>query len=119
MVMWVADLGDTPPTALFRCGCVSGRCDYHSANWPLVLDVVLDEFRGRYGDGPVALGTARDAVVPNIEDRLRRRRHRLELAFALSLFDDPMQATPEQWTNGQHRCQAAMDAGCRLVLFAG
>jgi hypothetical protein len=116
--MWVADLRDTPPTRLWRCECAKGRCQYHSADWPLLLQVVLEEFKAAYGDGPAALGTASKDLWPEIASRLPHRRHRTELAFAYSLFDDPMLATREQWTNGQHRCQAAKDAGCHLVLFA-
>jgi hypothetical protein len=120
MLMWIADLRvEAAPTRLFRCDCANELCEYHSADWPLLLGVVLEAFRGRCGHGLVSLDEARDAVLPSIAARLPRRRHPLEYWFALSMFDDPMHATPTQWTNGQHRCQAAMDAGCNYVLFAG
>ena len=57
--------------------------------------------------------------MPQIESRLSGRRRRRELMFAWSLFIDPMLGTSDHWTNGQHRCQAAIDAGCRQALFAG
>jgi hypothetical protein len=58
-----------------------------------------------------------DTLIPRVEGRLRGRRRKRELSFAMSLFFDPMLATAEQWTNGQHRCQAALDAGCHQTLF--
>lgn len=120
MQMWVADLTGLASTSLFRCTCGQWRrCDYHRARWPLLLGVVLEEFRAECGDGPADLRAARDIVLPRIECRLRGRRRRRERLFAGSLFVDPMLASAAQWTNGQHRCQAAMDAGCRQILFGG
>lgn len=118
MQMWVADLRHSPPTSLLRCDC-TGRhsCAYHSADWPLLLFVVLEEFRATYGDGPADLLEVMELVVPRIEQRLKGRRHRRSREFAQSLFVDPMLADEEQWTNGQHRCQAAMNAGCHFILF--
>jgi hypothetical protein len=120
MEMWVADLRGLAPTSLFRCSCHGWRrCDYHSADWPLLLRVVVGEFRTEYGDGPADLREALETLTPRIESRLPGRRSRRELLFASSLFIDPMLATSEQWTNGQHRCQAAIDAGCNQTLFGG
>lgn len=118
--MWVADLSGLAPTSPFCCSCSWWRrCDYHRADWPLLLRVVVEEFRAEYGDGPAALGEARETLASRIDSRLRGRRRRLERWFVWSLFMDPMLATAEEWTNGQHRCQAAIDAGCRLTLFGG
>jgi hypothetical protein len=118
--VWVADLRDMPATSLFRCDCAGAKtCDYHAADWPLILAVVLEEFRTEYGDGATDLGAAIDVVVPRIEMRLKGRRHRRSLRFAQSLFADPVLATPHQWTNGQHRSEAALAAGCHYILFAG
>jgi hypothetical protein len=110
--MWVADLRLAPPSDLFRCTCGRGRrCDYHRADWPLIATVVLDEFRGRFGDGPVDWQVAMDQALPPVERRLRRRWHRLAQGFAVSLFVDPLHATSTQWTNGQHRADAMLQAG--------
>lgn len=118
--LWVADLSGLAPTSLFRCSCRRWRrCDYHRADWPLLLGVVVEEFQAEYGDGPADLRAAMDTVVPRVDRRLSGRRRRREREFGWSLFMDPMLATPQEWTNGQHRCQAAMDAGCRLALFGG
>lgn len=120
MEIWVRDLGGLAPTSLFRCSCHGRRrCDYHRADWPLILRVVIEEFRAECGDGPAEWRTATEILVPRIEGRLRGRRRTLERAFAVSLFTDPMLASSDQWTNGQHRCQAAMDAGCLQMLFCG
>lgn len=120
MRMWVAEVEGLAPTELFRCGCSDSSaepvCAYHRADWPLLLSVVLEEFTSRFGAGPVELDAATVAVLPAVRRRLSD--HPSELAFAESLFYDSMLATANQWTNGQHRTQAAMDAGCTRMLFA-
>jgi hypothetical protein len=121
MEIWIADLRGLAPTSLFRCSCRRWRrrCTYHRADWPFLLGVVLEEFQAEYGEGRADLRQARETLAPKIESRLRGRRRRRELSFAWSLFIDPMLATSEHWTNGQHRCQAALDAGCHQTLFGG
>jgi hypothetical protein len=79
--------------------------------------VVIKEFQAAYGAERADLAEAMATLLPTIERRLRGRKRQLERLFATSLFVDPMLATANQWTNGQHRCQAAIDAGCRQVLF--
>jgi len=50
MEMWVADLSGLAPTSLFRCSCHAWRrCDYHRADWPLLLRMVVGEFRAEPG----------------------------------------------------------------------
>lgn len=95
------------------------RCEYHRTDWPLLLGIVVEEFRASFGEGPADLAAATETVVPSVDSRLKGRRHKREREFGWSLFYDPMLANPEEWTNGQHRCQAAMDAGCSLTLFVG
>ena len=120
MNIWIVDLRDLAPTRLFRCSCTPGqRCDYHATDWPLLLSVVLEEFRAKFGDGPVDLAMAEQTLWPRIERRWGGRCRHRERQFALSLFQDPMLASSVQWTNGQQRCQAAMDAGCHQSLFCG
>jgi len=119
MQMWVASLEGLAPTHLWKCECSRWRrCDYHRADWPLILDVSVEEFRSQFGEGPVPLGSALDLVLPRIEGRLATRRLRRERFFADSLFYWPMVGDASMWTDGQHRCQAAMDQGCELTLFA-
>lgn len=120
MNIWIADLSGLAPTRVFRCSCGEGqRCDYHRADWPLLLGVVLEEFRAEFGDGRVDLTRAEQTLWPRIERRLGGGCRRLERDFALSLFHDPMFASSEQWTNGQHRCVAAIEGGCHETLFCG
>jgi len=56
-------------------------------------------------------------LCPRIDDVLSNRATGLDRMFAGSIFSDPMQANGNGWTNGQHRSQAAMDAGCLETLF--
>ena len=119
MQMWVADMRDAPATKLFRCDCERlHHCEYHSADWTLILAVTLGAFRATCGDGPVDYYAACDRVLTEVEVSPRLRSHRLALDFARSLFDDPMYASADQWTNGQHRGQAMRDAGQHFTLFA-
>jgi hypothetical protein len=79
MEMWVADLRGLAPNSLFRYSCHGWRrCDYHRADWPLLLRMVVGEFRAEYGDGPADLREAFETLTPRIESCLhgrRRRRH--------------------------------------------
>lgn len=126
MQMWVVELAGQPEFSLFRCYCAKRRwrpirrkCDYHRADWPLILDVVLGAFRDEFGTGPAERGLVLVCVEPQIDRRLSRRRHRLERLFAASLLDDPIFATADQWVNGQHRSHAAQQAGALNILFGG
>lgn len=111
-----------PKTVPFRTdGCMpaprrpyveASCCDYHAGDWRTVMDVIghVVEGREQLELSPEDRVAYRDAVLAATPDGTWLQ------AAAESLWSDPICLNGAGWVNGQHRAQAAIDAGARRLL---